>query len=308
LEIKAAQRLETHCAVSQKKVEQAASSGDLTAWLAKIDTEKTAAAATLTQCYAEATEDERVKIQGPLTNVDKTSGINYDYTAAVARYEQDAEAKTKIEQKQIDEVTAEENKKKIPFQDRTRAAQDALADQTVLHDADVVDEKKEKENIQKTKLDGDTDADTRYTKTLGEQEKHLDDQRTSENEAFATTKKGIRDGCTKDIADLTAEGNIIAGVAAKIRMLKVVGREPESTTSTDGGEGTSDNGNAGAGTDSGISLQNGADASDALAKFGEEPQGPPDGKFSPEQQAKYGINADGNVLDSGKLKQATEQA
>ena len=55
-----------------------------------------------------------------------------------------------------------------------------------------------------------------------------------------------------------------------------------------------------------ISLQNGADASDALAKFGEEPQGPPDGKFSPAQQEKYGINADGNVLDSGKLKQATD--
>ena len=226
LEIKAAQRLEAHCAVSQKKVERAAPSGDITDWLAKIETEKTAAAATLKQCYANAEETKREKIQGSKMDIDKSSGINYEYTAAVDGYEQDAAAKTKKEQKNIDDVTAEENEKKIPFQKKKQSAQDDLDDQKENYETVVVDEKKEKTEIKKTKDDGDDDADSRWTATLKEQKNFLLRQRTSEVAAFATTKKGIKAGCTKDIEELEAEGDTIAKVKAKIALLKVVHGEP----------------------------------------------------------------------------------
>ena len=228
LEIKAAQRLEAHCAVSQKKVAQAAPSGDLTDWLAKIETEKTAAAATLKQCYDDATAIEREKI-------DLTPGINYEYTNAVEGYKQVADAKTKEEQKKIDAVTAEENKKKIFFQQKKQSAQEDLDDQKAIYDAVVVDETKEKTKIKSTKETDDADADKRWTATLGDQKKYLDGQRTSKKAAFETTKKGIKAGCTKDIDELEAEGDTIAKVKAKIALLKVVGREPGATDPTDGG-------------------------------------------------------------------------
>ena len=219
LEIKAAQRLEAHCAVSQKKVAQAAPSGDLTDWLNKIIMEKNAAYFPYNQCYKDATATEREKI-------DLTPGINYEYTNAVEGYKQVADAKTKEEQKKIDAVTAEENKKKISFQQKKQSAQEDLDDQKEIYDAVVVDETKEKTKIKSTKETDDADADKRWTATLGDQKKYLDGQRTSKKAAFETTKKGIKAGCTKDIEELEAEGDTIAKVKAKIALLKVVGREP----------------------------------------------------------------------------------
>lgn len=234
LEIKAAQRLEAHCAVSQKKVAQAAPSGDLTDWLAKIETEKTAAAATLKQCYANAEETKREKIQGDKLDIDGSSGINYEYTAAVASYELDAAAKTTKAEKKIATMTAEENKKKIPFQQKMTSAKQAYDAQVANYAHDVADEKKEKLGIQNDKDDKDADADSDWTSVLKQQENHLSSQRKSEMAAFETSEKDIKAGCTKDIELLQAEGDTIAKVKAKIALLKVVGREPGAAAPTDG--------------------------------------------------------------------------
>jgi len=123
-------------------------------------------------------------------------------------------------------VTAEENQKKKPFQQKKQSAQEDLDGQKEIYDAVVVDETKEKTKIKSTKETDDADADKRWTATLGDQKKYLDGQRTSKKAAFETTKKGIKAGCTKDIDELEAEGDTIAKVKAKIALLKVVHGEP----------------------------------------------------------------------------------
>ena len=296
LEIKAAQRLEAHCAVSRKMVARAIPTGDFTDWSNRIAEETKIADQNAVTCYAKATEAERLAVHGiDIAGEDSVSGIIADYNKSLTDLTSTTTENIGLETKEKGKMSAIEEKKKEAFQQRTKDAKDELQ---VAKDEHCVgepctagvefDETAEKVAIQKRKTQDDTEAQKAYDRELLKQKEHLAGKRSALIDAFNVVTTGIETECTEDMKELEDEAALIAKVRAKIGALQVV------------------RGDAGAGTDSGISLQNGADASDALAKFGEEPQGPPDGKFSPEQQAKYGINADGNVLDSGKLKQATD--
>jgi hypothetical protein len=297
LEIKAAQRLEAHCAVSRKMVARAIPTGDFTDWSERIAEETKIANENAVKCYATATEVERLAVHGiAIAGEDSVSGIIAEYNKALTTLTSTTTERIAEETKDKDEMREIEENKKMPYQESTKAAKDALQYAKDEHCVGVgetctagvqFDEAAEKVAIQKRKKKDDDDAQAAFNVKLREQEEHLTGKRTALNNAFNVETTGIETECTEDIKDLEAEAKLIREVSAKIGALQVV------------------HGDAGAGTDSGISLHIGADASDALANHGEEPQGL-NGKFSPDQQAKYGIDADGKVLHSGKLKQATD--
>lgn len=230
LETKAAQRLEAHCAVSRQKVAKEAPSGDLTAWFAKIKTEKSAAAAKLTQCYDAAKEVERAAVEGPSMSPNTVSGYNYVHSEAVRVLEDAAAEATKQENSAIDTMVETEEATKASYQAATKAAQDAVDDQK-LETGNVETQEANEKIANKKQFDNDETLSLgRYTNSLAEQHTALEGRITAEKAALETTNKEIKAACDDNIAELKNEADIVGKILSKIALLKVVGREPAVPT------------------------------------------------------------------------------
>jgi len=230
LETKAAQRLEAHCAVSRQKVAKEAPSGDLTAWFAKIKTEKSAAAAKLKQCYDAAKEVYRAAVEGPAMSPNTVSGYNYVYSEAVKALEEAAVEATKDENSAIDTMVENEEATKASYQAATKAAQDAVDDQK-LETGNVVTQEATEKTANKKQFDDDEALSSeRYTESLTGQQTALEGRERVEKAALQTTNKAIKAACDDDIAELKNEADIVGKILSKIALLKVVGREPEVPT------------------------------------------------------------------------------
>jgi hypothetical protein len=230
LEIKAAQRLEAHCAVSRKMVARAIPTGDFTDWSNRIAEETKIADQNAVTCYAAATEVERLAVHGTdIAGEDTVSGIMYEYNKSYTTLTTTTTENIRLETLEKSKMSATEEKKKEAYQQRTKAANDALQDAKDAHcvgepcTAGVeFDETAEKVAIQNRKTQDDTDAQKAYNRELLEQKKHLDGKRTSLINAFNVVTTGIKTECTEDMKELEDEAALIAKVRAKIGALQVV--------------------------------------------------------------------------------------
>jgi len=230
LETKAAQRLEAHCAVSRQKVAKEAPSGDLTAWFAKIKTEKSAAAAKLTQCYDAAKEVYRAAVEGPSMSPNTVSGFNYVHSEAVRVLEDAAVEATKAEKSAIATMEDTEEATKASYQAATKAAQDAVDDQK-LETGNVETQEAAEKTANKKQFDDDEELSLgRYTQTLAQQQTALEGRERAEKAALKTTNQEIKVACDDNIAELKNEADIVGKILSKIALLKVVGREPAVPT------------------------------------------------------------------------------